>query len=514
MKTCFLRQLTATYQQWYEKNPVLPLGVIGYVSDNNTFKFGDGVTPWNSLPLFTGESSSGSVTVEGTPVQGSVPAFDAQGNLVDAQFYPEDYNSTLDTSSLDNRTGYMGASTWDANGVHWLIPVAAGTRYRLTAASNKQLQYGWLTSDANTGSVAYVSGTSMGTVAQNGSELVQAPAGAKFLCINISHTVEGVTTTYEPSSIIRVGGVFFEGLERLRRDLGYNATQTKVTMELGTSGKYVKCATRAATNNANFALSKPIEVEACSELLIKTGYNPSDNNHSSLDISVIAILEEMERVRTVQAKDGSNNPLYYEVDEEGNPTSNTTTTDTGFPVYTTETYTEQRYLPNNEDRFVAISDSGYYIANIPESCKVVISYKPGITDMDIIVVKHGALANLTSQIFGIYEHRTMLEATISLEARVAALEERIASPGNIEVGTIDAVEVTRFRYPSVLLATGVPAADLRPTNLPADLPWDGIPVFPGQLYIAAITADNTTTYKVYIAVAIGAIAHWICLNPS
>ena len=69
MKTCFLRQLTATYQQWYEKNPVLPLGVIGYVSDNNTFKFGDGATPWNSLPLFTGEASGG-ITIVGAVLPG------------------------------------------------------------------------------------------------------------------------------------------------------------------------------------------------------------------------------------------------------------------------------------------------------------------------------------------------------------------------------------------------------------------------------------------------------------
>lgn len=69
------------------------------------------------------------------------------------------------------------------------------------------------------------------------------------------------------------------------------------------------------------------------------------------------------------------------VDESGNETVTTdeTTENTGYPVYVMETYTEARYLPNNEDRFVEIPDSGYYVANIPQSCKVVISYKPGVS---------------------------------------------------------------------------------------------------------------------------------------
>lgn len=507
MKTCFLRQLTATYQQWYEKNPVLPLGVIGYVSDNNTFKFGDGATPWNSLPLFTGEASGG-ITIVGTPAAGSIPAFDDQGNLVDAQFYPEDFNATLDQAAQDSLTGYMTASNWGADGVHWLIPVTPGTRYRLNAASSKTIQYGWLTSESTTGAVPFVSGTTLVETGQNETVLVQAPAGAKFLCINISKTVSGTTTTYEPEAVVRIGGVFFEDMERMHRDLGYSANETKVTLTQGTSGKYVKCSTRQATSNANFAISQPFDVEACSELLIKTGFNPSDDTHKTLDISIISIYEQIERTRTVQAKDGSNNPLYYEVDEDGNPTSTTTTEVTDFPVYTTETFTEERYLPNNEDRFVNIPDSGCYIANIPQSCRVVVSYKPGVTDMDIIVVKHGALANLTSQIFGIYERRTLTEAVVLLATELEALKARISQPGNIKIGTLDVVEVLRYKYPDILIATGAPANNLRPENCPADLPWDGIPIYIGQLYI------DKTNKKIYIAVGISAIADWICLNPS
>lgn len=281
----------------------------------------------------------------------------------------------------------------------------------------------------------------------------------------------------------------------LMRDLGYNAEQAIITLVAGEQGKYVKCATRAAENNASFTISQPFDVEACSELLIKTGFNPSDPNHAPLDLSVIAIYEEMERTRTVQKKDGGGNPLYYVVTVDPETGTETVTSEestvvSDFPVYTTETYIEHRYLPNNEDRFVKIPDSGYYIANIPQSCKCVISYKPGVTDLNVLVRKHGALANLTSQIFGIYEHRVMSEAVVNLAARVEALEALIRRPGNISVGVLDFTSLTKFGYPAVLFGQGAPSASVRPFNLAPELPWDGIPAFLGQLYIDVTAATR------------------------
>ena len=295
-------------------------------------------------------------------------------------------------------------------------------------------------------------------------------------------------------------------LDNLKRDLGYNATSSIITLTAGQAGKYVKCATRSAEANAGFNISAPFNVDACSELLIKTGYNPSDNDHASLDISVVAIYEEMERVRTVQAEDGNGNPLYYEVDEDGNPTTTQTTVDTPYPVYTTETYTEYRYLPNNEDRFVAIPDSGYYIANIPQSCKCVISYKPGVSDLSVIVVKHGALANITSQIFGIYEHRTMGEAVTQLALRISALEAKADKMGSAQADKIDAFEYRSYLYPVLLRGAGAPAAAVIPDNLPDGLPWDGIPVFIGQMYM------DTTNRKLYLAFGNSAVSDWAALN--
>ena len=298
-------------------------------------------------------------------------------------------------------------------------------------------------------------------------------------------------------------------LDRIKRDLGYNATSSTVTLAAGVSGKYVKCETRVAVANSAFAISAPFDVEACSELLIKTGYNPSDGTHAPLDISVISIYEEIERQRTVQKKNASGAPLYYAVNidpETGSVTVTTdeTTEDTGYPVYTTETYTEQRYLPNNEDRWVAIPNSGYYVANIPQSCKAVVSYKPGITDLNVVVVKHGALANLTSQIFGIYEHRTMVEAMVSLAARVDALESRQGLLGNATAGTLDVSELTKCLYPTILRGHGVPAAATTPENLPDGLPWDGVPVFVGQIYINL----DATSGGLYYATGHDSVSDW------
>ena len=297
--------------------------------------------------------------------------------------------------------------------------------------------------------------------------------------------------------------------DRMKLLLGYNASRSVVNLQLGVSGKYIKCATRSAVANSSFAISKPFAVDACSELLIKTGFNPSDSSHAALDLTVIAIYEEIERQRTVQKKNASGAPLYYAVNidpETGSVTVTTdeTTEDTGYPVYTTETYAEQRYLPNNEDRFVAIPDSGYYVANIPQSCRVVVSYKPGVTDTAVIVEKHGALANIISQVFGLYEHRTMVEAMVSLAARVDALESRQGLLGNATAGTLDVSELTKCLYPTILRGHGVPAAATIPENLPDGLPWDGVPVFVGQIYINL----DATSGGLYYATGHDSVSDW------
>lgn len=337
----------------------------------------------------------------------------------------------------------------------------------------------------------------LATVAKTGlySDVLNAPTVASLLG-------DGQNTVLSQAFLSDI-------INRLYRLLGYNSSSSVVNLELGLAGKYVKCESRSAVSNPSFAISKPFAVDACSELFIKTGFNPSDSAHASLDLSIIAIYEEIERQRTVQKKDTSGNPLFYvvSVDPETGSTTVTedeTTEDTGYPIYVMETYTEARYLPNNEDRFVEIPDSGYYVANIPQSCKVVISYKPGVSDTAVIVEKHGAIANLISQVFGIYEHRTMVEAMVSLAARVDALEARQGLLGNATAGTLDVSELTKCLYPTILRGHGVPSATNIPDNLPAGLPWDGVPVFIGQLYINLDAASG----GLYYAVGHDSVSNW------
>jgi hypothetical protein len=45
-----------TAARWAELNLVLLAGEPGFVTDENRFKVGDGITPWNDLP-YMGESS-------------------------------------------------------------------------------------------------------------------------------------------------------------------------------------------------------------------------------------------------------------------------------------------------------------------------------------------------------------------------------------------------------------------------------------------------------------------------
>lgn len=62
-----MQQRRGTFSQWDTANPILNIGEIGYESDNNKFKIGDGVNHWNDLPYFLDE-----VTL-GTSLEGYIP---------------------------------------------------------------------------------------------------------------------------------------------------------------------------------------------------------------------------------------------------------------------------------------------------------------------------------------------------------------------------------------------------------------------------------------------------------
>lgn len=102
------------------------------------------------------------------------------------------------------------------------------------------------------------------------------------------------------------------------------------------------------------------------------------------------------------------------------------------------------------------------------------------------------------------DNRVLAEALVSLEARIAALEGGKPYLGNATAGVIDVNEITRARYPLVMVAHGVPAEATKPTNLPEGLPWDGCPMFKGQMYINLDAASG----GLYYAVSVESVNGW------
>lgn len=100
--------------------------------------------------------------------------------------------------------------------------------------------------------------------------------------------------------------------------------------------------------------------------------------------------------------------------------------------------------------------------------------------------------------------QVLVEALVSIIARVSALEVRQDRLGAVKAASVDANEITRFRAPLILYAHGVPSADTVPVNWPADLPWDGIPYFIGELYINLDAASA----GVYYAINNTAVSGW------
>ena len=94
------------------------------------------------------------------------------------------------------------------------------------------------------------------------------------------------------------------------------------------------------------------------------------------------------------------------------------------------------------------------------------------------------------------DNRVVAEAMVSLAARLDALEGSRGLLGDATARTLDVRELTRCRYPLVMLGHGVPAESNVPDNLPDGLPWDGVPTFVGQLYVNLDAASGGLYYAV------------------
>ena len=54
-----MQQRRGTYSQWNTANPILNAGEVGWESDFNRFKIGDGINHWQDLPYFIDETALG-----------------------------------------------------------------------------------------------------------------------------------------------------------------------------------------------------------------------------------------------------------------------------------------------------------------------------------------------------------------------------------------------------------------------------------------------------------------------
>lgn len=125
MATIRLRRGTAA--QWTAANPILSQGEIGFETDTNKFKFGDGVTSWTTLTYFINEkltrqelgfasrvapSWTTTNTVAGDTT-GSVPGLTVTFTATDRPVELEAYIPNI-KHSVDG-AGVMGAITVNGN---------------------------------------------------------------------------------------------------------------------------------------------------------------------------------------------------------------------------------------------------------------------------------------------------------------------------------------------------------------------------------------------------------------
>lgn len=81
-----MQQRRGTAEQWELINPVLASGEIGFETDNNRFKLGDGTTAWLSLPYFVDETNLSASLEDYIPLDSlgtanGVATLDAQGQV-------------------------------------------------------------------------------------------------------------------------------------------------------------------------------------------------------------------------------------------------------------------------------------------------------------------------------------------------------------------------------------------------------------------------------------------------
>ena len=102
-----LRNVAFTADEFTADNPIMQLGELGYETDTNQLKIGDGVTAWADLPYVGGESGGAVSSVNGKTGAVVLSAEDV-GAVPQVSELP-----TASESNLGNIVQYIGATTED-----------------------------------------------------------------------------------------------------------------------------------------------------------------------------------------------------------------------------------------------------------------------------------------------------------------------------------------------------------------------------------------------------------------
>ena len=128
MATVRLQLRRGTDAQWDAANPTLAAGEIGIETDTNTFKFGDGSTPWNSLSYALSQTVDDYILLTTKGVANGVASLDSSGFIPSAQLPPL---AKVTVSAVANQAARL-ALTAESGDI--AIQSDTGTTYVLSAS--------------------------------------------------------------------------------------------------------------------------------------------------------------------------------------------------------------------------------------------------------------------------------------------------------------------------------------------------------------------------------------------
>ena len=129
-----MQQRKGTEEQWTSINPILASGEIGWESDTNKFKMGDGVNAWGSLEYFVDETAlSGSlsdyVEITSLGIPDGVATLDGNGKLTAAQLPSiDEISQDAINTALVGGTGIDKAYDDEANTITLAVDSTIATK--------------------------------------------------------------------------------------------------------------------------------------------------------------------------------------------------------------------------------------------------------------------------------------------------------------------------------------------------------------------------------------------------